>query len=259
MANDIQIVAFIEEVGNKAQEVARKRKKWVLPSVAISQGAIETGWGTATRMVKFNALFGIKATKQWVDNGGKVYSSTTMEYYDGWSEEVALFRAYDTIEDSINDYYDLITSSSRYAGAVNNNDPYTSLVAIKNGGYATDPDYVSKCMGAYVSAEKRGRPLTAYDVGVGEGGTVDPPINPDYPDIPTDPNQEIQLGDLVYINGNTLHGKKYGTNFFGAKVRRHYVQYIVSEQDRDYFKVATNLNNPLRIHKRYLSKTKIGE
>ena len=41
---------------------------------------------------------------------------------------------------------DLLCSLSRYADAVNQTDPRACITAIKNGGYATSPTYISKIM-----------------------------------------------------------------------------------------------------------------
>ena len=89
-------------------------------------------------MTKANAFFGIKAGSSWK---GKVYSSKTNECYDGktYTQITAAFRAYDSPEESVADYYNLICGSSRYAGAVNNGNAESAITAIKNGGYATSP------------------------------------------------------------------------------------------------------------------------
>ena len=93
-------------------------------------------------MMKANALFGIKAGSGWK---GKVYSSYTNEVYDGVEcTEYATFRAYDSIEESIEDYYKLIKNN--YKKALNCDSQRETIEAIKKGGYATDPDYVSKIM-----------------------------------------------------------------------------------------------------------------
>lgn len=93
-------------------------------------------------MMKANALFGIKAGSGWK---GKVYSSYTNEVYEGvTATEYATFRAYDTIVDSIKDYYKLIKNN--YKKALNCDSQRESIEAIKKGGYATDPEYVNKIM-----------------------------------------------------------------------------------------------------------------
>lgn len=149
--------AFINKIAPLAQAERAKRKKWVLPSVCIAQAALETGWGTSYLMTKANAFFGIKAGKSWK---GKVFNTRTKECYDGrnFVNIFDCFRAYDNLADSVADYYDLICGNSRYAGAVNNTDYKAAVTAIKKGGYATDPNYISN-----VCAIIKKYNLTQYD------------------------------------------------------------------------------------------------
>lgn len=157
MATQTQVKKFIDGLSKLAMAEKKKRKNWVLPSVCIAQAALETGWGTSSLMLKAKAYFGIKATKSWK---GKVYSSKTKECYDGvnFTTETACFRAYDTVKDSVADYYDLIAKSSRYQAAVNETDARKAITAIKKGGYATDPNYVKQIMSIIESYN-----LTQYD------------------------------------------------------------------------------------------------
>lgn len=157
MATYKQVTNFIKTLAALAQAEAKKRNKWVLPSVCIAQAALETGWGTSSLMVKANAYFGIKANASWT---GKVYNSKTKECYDGvtFTDITACFRAYDSLAESVADYYDLICGASRYKAAVNNADAKSTITAIWEGGYATDPDYVSKVMSVI-----DGYNLTQYD------------------------------------------------------------------------------------------------
>ncbi len=152
MATATQVTNFFKEMGVLCVTESKKRIAngggFVLPSVAMAQAALETGYGTSGLMTKANAYFGIKAGSSWT---GKVYSSSTGEVYDGVSVVItATFRAYNSKAESVADYYELITSSSRYAGGVSysNNilSPYSTIYNIWDGGYATDPDYVSKIM-----------------------------------------------------------------------------------------------------------------
>ena len=165
MATQSQINSFISTLGALAQQVARERiaenKGFVLPSVCIAQAAIETGYGTSSLMTKANAYFGIKAGSSW---NGKVYSSYTGEVYGGVNVTTyATFRAYDSLLDSVRDYFDLITESSRYSEGVSRYPdgvltPRATIQAIWSGGYATDPQYVTKIMSIIDS-----RGLTSYD------------------------------------------------------------------------------------------------
>lgn len=96
-------------------------------------------------MMKANAIFGIKATSTWT---GKVYNANTQECYDGvnYTNISACFRAYDTLEESIQDYFNLICNTKRYSKALHTNSPLECITAIKNGGYATSPTYIRNVM-----------------------------------------------------------------------------------------------------------------
>ena len=62
------------------------------------------------------------------------------------------------MEESVSDYFDLITKSERYRKALVTNSPLECITAIKNGGYATSPTYVKTIM-----AIINGSNLTKYD------------------------------------------------------------------------------------------------
>lgn len=162
---------FIDELARLAQAECKKRSKWVLPSVCIGQAALETGWGRSSLMTKANAFFGIKAGSSWK---GKVYSAKTQECYDGvnYTTITDTFRAYDSLEESVKDYYDLITGSSRYAAACNVKDAKEAITAIHKGGYATSPTYVTNVMSVINSNN-----LTKYDAVVTGAAVVEPAAN----------------------------------------------------------------------------------
>lgn len=142
MATQAQVKSFINIISKIAISECSKRSKKILPSVCIAQAACESAWGTSTKMIKANAVFGIKARSNWK---GKVYSAKTKECYDSikYTTITDLFRAYNSLEDSVADYYNLLTSNDRYCDAVNETNPQKAITAIKKGGYSTDPKYIS--------------------------------------------------------------------------------------------------------------------
>jgi flagellar protein FlgJ len=126
---------------------AAARELGVDPDVVIAHAALETGWGrsvptAADGRPSFN-LFGIKAGGSWK---GAVHSAGTHEFLHGSMQQVrADFRAYGSPEQSIQDYVGLLKSSPRYAGALNTGaDVQAFARGLARGGYATDPDYVTK-------------------------------------------------------------------------------------------------------------------
>ena len=190
---------FIKTLAPLAQVEKKKRDKWVLPSVCIAQAALETGWGTSLLMTRAKAYFGIKATKSWK---GKVYSTRTRECYDGknFVNITDCFRAYDSLADSVADYYDLICNNKRYAGAVNNGNYVSAITAIKNGGYATDPNYVKN-----VCSIIKKYNLTKYDNVSGKSTAASKPSTTSKPSNKVTV-YEVQKGDTL-----TAIAKKYKT------------------------------------------------
>jgi peptidoglycan hydrolase FlgJ len=157
---------FVQRLMPAATEAGRKLG--VDPTTVLAHAALETGWGKsmpidATGQPSFN-LFGIKAGARW---GGATAASATHEYEAGSMRGVtADFRAYNSPEASLHDYADFLRGNPRYAGALNTGSDITSFAnALKQGGYATDPDYANKLRA--VANELKSRfvsPLTASAV-----------------------------------------------------------------------------------------------
>ncbi len=117
------------------------------PVMVVAQAALETGWGQKVINKKdgsssFN-LFGIKADARWE---GEKANVQTLEYKDGVAKkENAFFRAYHSLEDSVKDYANFLSSDKRYAKALENADnPVKYFESLQSAGYATDPQYAKK-------------------------------------------------------------------------------------------------------------------
>ena len=127
---------FINVIAPIAVELYNNNEDWVLPSVMIAQGALESGWDASGA----HSLFGIK---------GAGVSSKTMEYINGnYVEVVDSFRTYPDVTSACVDYWDLITKNPRYS-KVKNNPDYKSavdgLIHTTDGlAYATSPTYIEK-------------------------------------------------------------------------------------------------------------------
>ncbi len=164
MTTQTQVKNFINKIAPIAQKKASGRTKWSLPSVCIAQCCAESAYGTTAKMINANAILGVKVGNSKVHFGtawkDKAYSTTTKECYDGktYTNITDLFRAYDSIDDAIEDYYDMLAACSRYRGCLNQADPETCITEIKKGGYATDPNYVTTIMSIIKSNN-----LTQYD------------------------------------------------------------------------------------------------
>ena len=117
------------------------------PLVLLAQAALETGWGkrmarTADGNPSLN-LFGIKADDAWV---GARAAANTVEYAGGVAtQRQAAFRAYGSIEESVNDFANLLKNSPRYRhAAAAGPDAQAYVDGIGRSGYATDPGYAAK-------------------------------------------------------------------------------------------------------------------
>ena len=136
---------FVEKLMPIAEKVAEKLG--LPPQALIAQAALETGWGQKMMQKAdgSNALnfFGIKADNRW--QGEKTFV-TSLEYKNGVAvPEKSHFRAYQDIEQALDDYTQFIGNSPRYSQAVNvAHDPNAYFRELQNAGYATDPNYAEK-------------------------------------------------------------------------------------------------------------------
>jgi flagellar protein FlgJ len=119
----------------------------VSPLGMLAQSALETGWGkrmphTADGTPSLN-MFGIKAGENW---SGPRATASTVEFSGGVAtQRHSAFRAYGSIEASVNDFANLLRASPRYRQAVAaGGDAQNYIHAIGESGYATDPQYANK-------------------------------------------------------------------------------------------------------------------
>lgn len=141
MANMTEVTRFINIIGTALYEYRETHDRWLLPSVGIAQLACETGWELNPTE---NNYGGIKATEEWKKAGKRTFFADTQEDRgNGLEDEVAEFKAYDSLNDFLEDYLLLLLTADRYAGCVNNTDYVGAITAIKNGGYATSRTYIS--------------------------------------------------------------------------------------------------------------------
>ena len=138
---------FVDKLKPYAQKAAALLG--IQPEALLAQAALETGWGKsqmkrADGQPSFN-LFGIKADSRW---DGKQANVSTLEFRDGVAKkERANFRAYDSYEDSFNDYVNFIKENGRYRKAITQvENPAAYFSAIQQAGYATDPEYANKIL-----------------------------------------------------------------------------------------------------------------
>jgi len=117
------------------------------PAGILAQAALETGWGqrmprNADGSSSFN-MFGIKAGEGWT---GARATANSMEVSNGVATpKRTAFRAYGSIEESVDDFARLLKNSPRYREAIAAGGDARAYVAlIGKAGYATDPEYGNK-------------------------------------------------------------------------------------------------------------------
>ena len=162
MATATEIALFIEMIAPLAQKAYRTLGK-VKPSVCIGMACVESAYGTSQLMKKHNAYFGQKvgtgktAVKYW---SMKFFTSSTKEEYTlGQHTTIrAAFRAYDSAEQSVFNYYELL-NTSLYSKVLATSDYREQMQQIKECKYMTSSTEVNSVISII---EKYN--LTKYDV-----------------------------------------------------------------------------------------------
>ncbi|HEY1297081.1 MAG TPA: glucosaminidase domain-containing protein [Chloroflexota bacterium] len=127
--------AFIRSI---APYAARVSKATGIPAAAlIGMAANETGYG---KYASHNNLFGIKG----MGPAGSFNTPTWEDYGNGAVTINDNFRAYHSPAESFIDFADLVETSPRYKGAVGQTTVEGFVNGLRQGGYMTDPNYVSK-------------------------------------------------------------------------------------------------------------------
>ncbi len=136
---------FVKQLWGHAKQAAEKLG--VDSRVLLAQSALETGWGKhvmhSNTGENSHNLFGIKASSSWQ---GKTVSVQTIEYEEGVAvKRQASFRAYDSYQDSFNDYVKFLKENPRYQQALEQVDSNENFIkGLQKAGYATDPAYAKK-------------------------------------------------------------------------------------------------------------------
>ncbi|QBQ96349.1 flagellar assembly peptidoglycan hydrolase FlgJ [Paraburkholderia pallida] len=144
---DEKVDAFVNKLAGGAQQASAATG--IPARFIVGQAALESGWGKREIMKADGStshnVFGIKATKDWT---GKTVSTMTTEYVNGTPHRVVeKFRAYDSYDDAMTDYANLLKSNPRYASVINSSHSAESFAhGMQRAGYATDPQYAKKLM-----------------------------------------------------------------------------------------------------------------
>ena len=170
-----QALEFIDMLAPIAQKAFNNIGK-ILPSICIAMAIVESDCGQSSIMKKNNALLGQKvgtgktAKKYW---SGKFFVSRTKEEYTVGTHTIikSAFRAYDSVEQCVFNYYELL-NTSLYKKVVSNVDYKTQMQQIKDCGYMTSSTEVNSVISII---EKYN--LTIYDTKNDSENSIEKEIN----------------------------------------------------------------------------------
>lgn len=170
-----QALEFIDMLAPIAQKAFNNIGK-ILPSICIAMAIVESNCGQSSIMNKNNALLGQKvgtgktAKKYW---SGKFFVSRTKEEYTVGTHTIikSAFRAYDSVEQCVFNYYELL-NTSLYKKVASNVDYKTQMQQIKDCGYMTSSTEVNSVISII---EKYN--LTIYDTKNDSENSIEKEIN----------------------------------------------------------------------------------
>lgn len=245
----------------KILEMARAdgHKTGILPSVTAAQMILESGYARTTELVKkADNAFGMKVTLSgntwntvW-DGVNKVNIRTPEEYTKGVITYIyADFRKYPNLETSMEDHGRYLLgamngSKLRYDGLTKCTNYKQAITLIKNGGYATDSQYISKICNII---ERYG--LDKYDAEI-IGVTPVIPIPEVTPIVPTTNDSMYRVG-TGWSNGVCINqigaysgldnAKAVVDSKPGYKVFNSKGEVVYQKTSDQYYRVAKSFSN----------------
>ena len=205
---DMENPDIIKRIGSLF--TADQKNSGVLASVSLAQFILESGYGKSELAQNANNCFGMKCSlsgNTWDGStwdGTSKYTKKTQEYENGQYVTVtAEFRKYSSVEQSIADHSAYLLgamngSKKRYDGLKGCTDYKKAVQIIKDGGYATSPDYVEKICNIIETWN-----LTAYDAVESTGGA-----SGTFPDVPF--TVKVIINDLNYRSEPSMSGRVKG-------------------------------------------------
>lgn len=167
MSSSYEQKLFIKEIAPHAVKAYKELGK-VYPSICIAMAIVESAAGTSRVMREHNAFFGQKvgsgktAIKYW---SGMFFTSKTSEEYKVGEHTIikAAFRAYESMEQSVFNYYELLNSKT-YSKVLAGVGYEEQMRQIKTCGYMTSSTEVNSVLSLIRKYE-----LTKYDLEAGAG------------------------------------------------------------------------------------------
>ncbi|MCD3211094.1 SH3 domain-containing protein [Clostridium botulinum C/D] len=134
---------FIQKIKDAAIET--QKNYGIFASITISQAILESGWGESGLAKTYNNLFGIKALRDW---DGPIANIDTKEWTENGIVTVKQpFRVYSSWAESILDHARFLKKEWYIeTGVFKATNCKEQIQAIFNGGYCTNPKYVTKVL-----------------------------------------------------------------------------------------------------------------
>lgn len=159
------------------------------PSVVLGTWANETGWGKSVIPGTFNL------------GNVKDFSGSGVSAKDNATGTTDKYRAYSSPEDFATSWVDMV--KRKYPGAVNAPDATTFANALKQGGYAEDPNYVRKVVGSHLSVPQ-GIIKSVADALVGSANAAEPQQQTVANPFATDSSSGTQQPDMSRYSDEQL-------------------------------------------------------
>ena len=173
---------FINSIANDA--IRDMENTGILASVTIAQAILESGNGGSKLSKTYNNYYGMtagscapdrpnstasKVVKPGQDgnecSGNAYWDGTVVWMCNGQGKDCQWYRVYDSFIKSTHDHSRLLSTSHYSCQGIF--DPNQALACIQAGGYATDPQYISKVMNII-----DGNNLTQFDIGEWNGEII---------------------------------------------------------------------------------------
>ena len=183
-AKSLKTLTAKDLTGSEAQKIATvapiyqevMKETGMLASVGLAQFCLESGYGTTDLAQNANNMHGMKCSlsgNTWANSvwdGKSKYGKKSPEVYNGVTQMVySEFRKYPSIYKSVQDraayfigaWLDAAKTKHRYPSVNMIKNAEEQVRLLKAGGYATDPNYVSKLLNIIDRFN-----LTQYDQGI---------------------------------------------------------------------------------------------
>jgi len=191
----------------------------LFPEVVINQMAIESGWGGSSLSTNYNNYFGIKGS-------GTPKMNTKEERGGKLQNEEASFRKYNSVEESIKDYVNVLKTQGggkTYAKVFEAKTPEEQIKALGESPYSTSSNYANAIRNTY---ETNKEILTSYTMEELEEKTKE-----DKPNVSRKKEYEQVQYYLKKYGADSDEYKKLATDFYTKFAKDSYDREKKEQED----------------------------